>query len=338
MLSFDEALDRAGEIHKKRHVLLGNGFSIACRPDCFSYGRLLDQADLTGLSVDGLELFSSQGTTDFEQVVRALRIAARMAEFYESSDVDLANRFASDADLLKEILAQTLASRHPDNVGSIELEEYAAARNFLANFDHFFTLNYDLLLYWALMQDDEPVLPRNDGFSADPDDGDAPWVIWNDYRQDRQNVYFIHGGLHLYAEGATLRKITFARTGIALVDQIREQLADGTFPLIVTEGTSEEKHAAILHHGYLAKCLRSLATCQGSLFVHGHSLDPNDRHVFRGVVEGKYKALFVSLHGDADSESNRAIRARAEVLATERPERKPLLVDFYDADSAALWG
>lgn len=337
MLSFEEALTSAGEIHSKCHVLLGNGFSIACRPDCFSYARLLDQADLTGLSVDGLELFASEDTADFEQVVRALRVAARMVQFYESSDVELASRFSADADLLREILARTLAGKHPDHVGSIEAEEFAAARVFLANFDHYFTLNYDLLLYWALMQDGEPQLPRNDGFRNDPDDDEVPWVVWNEYRQDRQNVYFVHGGLHLYSEGATLRKITFSRTGVALVDQIREQLADGTFPLIVTEGTSDEKRAAILHHGYLAKCLRSLATCEGSLFIHGHSLDPNDRHVLRGIVEGKFKALFVSLHGDPDSEGNRAIRVRAEALADERPDRKPLAIDFYDADTAAVW-
>ena len=56
-----------------------------------------------------------------------------------------------------------------------------------------------------------------------------------------------------------------------------------------------------------SKCLRSLATYYGSLFVHGHSLDPNDRHVLRGVVEGKFKALFISLHGDPESETNREI-------------------------------
>jgi Domain of unknown function (DUF4917) len=47
----------------------------------------------------------------------------------------------------------------------------------------------------------------------------------------------------------------------------------------------------------LAKALRSLATCEGSLFIHGHSLDSNDRHVLRGIAEGKFKALFVSLYG-----------------------------------------
>ena len=338
MLSFPQALERSAEVKGKRHLLLGNGFSIACRPDSFSYGQLLAEADLNPLSVSGHELFEHEETVDFERVIRSLRTAARMADFYGTSDPSLAARCGADADHLKDILAATLAKKHPENVGEISEAEYRSARDFLANFDHFFTLNYDLLLYWALMQELEPAIDHNDGFASDPDDEDAPWVVWSDYRQDGQTVYFLHGGLHLYAQGATLRKLTFSRTGIALIDQIRDQLDEGAFPLIVTEGSSQEKHAAILHHAYLAKCLRSLASCSGSLFIHGHSLDENDRHVLRGIIEGKYKALFVSLHGDPQNESNTAIQARAQALADERPSRKPLAVEFYDADSAATWG
>jgi hypothetical protein len=338
MLTFEEALDRAQKIHRKRHLLLGNGFSIACRPESFSYGRLLNEADLTALSVSGEELFANEGTSDFEAVIRALRTAARMIEFYKTRDRKLAKQIADDAACLKEVLATTLASRHPDYVGAISDEEYQAVRLFLSHFGHFFTVNYDLLLYWALLQNLEPKLAHDDGFRADPEDLDAPWVAWNDYHQYGQNVYFLHGGLHLYAGGSTLRKLTFKRTDIPLMDQIRTQLDDEVFPLIVTEGTSEEKHAAILHHGYLAKSLRSLASCEGTLFIHGHSLDPNDRHILRGIVEGKFKAIFVSLHGDPDSSSNQAIRGAAEALAVERPDRKPLLVEFYDASSATVWG
>jgi hypothetical protein len=338
MLTFEEALVGADGIHKKRHLLLGNGFSIAARPDSFRYGRLLEEADLTALSVPGAKLFASEGTSDFEGVIRALRTTSRMVDFYKTRDRGLAKRLADDAERLKEILAATLASKHPDYVGAISDEEYGAARRFLGHFERFFTLNYDLLLYWALLQDLEPKLRHDDGFRADPDAPDAPWVAWNDYNQYGQNVYFVHGGLHLYADGATLRKLTFKRTDIPLMDQIRNQLDDGVFPLIVTEGTSEEKHAAILHHGYLAKCLRALTSCEGSLFIHGHSPDPNDRHVLRGIVEGKFKAIFVSLHGNADSRANRAIRRAAETLAAGRPEKKPLMVEFYDAGSAVVWG
>ncbi len=338
-LSFAEALERSSEVHAKlRHVLLGNGFSIACRADCFKYENLLDEADLSDLSVVGIDLFKSESSNDFESIIRALRAAARMADFYRTTDPKLAARFRSDADNLREILAKTLARRHPDHVGSIKSAEYEAARVFLANFDHFFTLNYDLLLYWTLLQQIEKV-EYDDGFRSDPDDPDAPWVAWNSYNQYRQKIYFIHGGLHLYAEGATLKKLTFKRTGEALLKQIRSQLKLGAFPLIVTEGTSQEKHAAILRHAYLGKCLRSLASCGGSLFIHGHSLDDNDSHVLRAIVEAKYKAIFVSLHGSPESEDNRAMRLRAEALAARRqPGQAPLAVHFYDADSAAVWG
>ena len=337
MLTFEEALENAEQKHKKRHLLLGNGFSIAARPESFSYGRLLDEADLSGLSISGEELFASQSTSDFEAVIRALRTTARMILFYKTRDRSLAKQLTADADCLKEVLAATLARKHPDYVGAILNEEYQAVRRFLGHFERFFTVNYDLLLYWALLQDLEPKVRHDDGFRADPDDLDAPWVAWNDYQQYGQNVYFLHGGLHLYTDEATLRKLTFKRTDIPLMDQIRAQLDDGVYPLIVTEGASVEKHAAILRHGYLAKSLRSLASCEGSLFIHGHSLDSNDRHILRGVVEGKFKAIFVSLHGSPASQSNQGIQRAAEALAAERPEKKPLEVEFYDAGSAAVW-
>jgi hypothetical protein len=339
MLDFGEALDCSAEIHANRHLLLGNGFSIACRADCFTYGRLLDEADLSRLSVDGPALFASEGTTDFEEIINSLRVAGRMATVYESSDPDLAARLAADADLVKAALADTLARNHPDNVGDIEIEKYKGAREFLANFGHIFTVSYDLLLYWALMQEMEPHFKADDGFRQDRDEPDADWVRWDSYKPFSQNIYYLHGGLHLFEEGPTLKKLTFSRTGIALIEQIRTALDHEAYPLVITEGTSPEKFARIRHNDYLAKGLRSLATCQGSLFIHGHSLANNDAHVFRAVgSEGRFKALFVSLHGDVDSETNLAIRGRAAAIAAERPPGRDLAVHFYAADSAAVWG
>ncbi len=95
----------------------------------------------------------------------------------------------------------------------------------------------------------------------------------------------------------------------------------------------------IRHNDYLSKGLRSLAACGGSLFVHGHSLAENDAHVYRAIgEEGKFSALFVSLHGDPDSEDNEAIRQRAEMIAAQRSPKSPLVANFYDADSAQVWG
>jgi len=43
ILTFDQALKQA-ENYGKRHLLLGNGFSIACAPDIFHYGSLFEEA------------------------------------------------------------------------------------------------------------------------------------------------------------------------------------------------------------------------------------------------------------------------------------------------------
>jgi ATP-dependent exoDNAse (exonuclease V) alpha subunit len=106
---------------------------------------------------------------------------------------------------------------------------------------------------------------------------------------------------------------------------------------VITEGASLEKLARIRRNDYLARGLRSLANCQGSLFVHGHSLAENDRHVLRAVVEGKFKAIFVSIHGNSGDAETHQIQDRAASLAAERPAKKRLEVDFYDAESASVW-
>ena len=309
------------------------------RPDCFTYGRLLDEADLSDLSVDGPALFAAEDTTDFEEIINSLRVAARMVSFYESSDPQLAARLMEDAERVKAALANTLARNHPDYVGEIEPGEYEHARRFLSNFGHIFTVSYDLLLYWALMQEMEPEIKSDDGFRQDHDEPDAEWVSWDTYSGGgySQNIYFLHGGLHLFEEGPVLKKLTFSRTGIALIDQIRDALDAETYPLVITEGASLEKLARIRRNDYLARGLRSLAACQGSLFIHGHSLAESDRHVLRAVVEGKFKAMFVSIHGDPDDAENREIQERAALLAAERPTKKPLAMDFYDAESASVW-
>jgi len=49
ILTFKEALNDSAK-HSNRHLLLGNGFSIACKPDIFQYGKLFERADFTSFS------------------------------------------------------------------------------------------------------------------------------------------------------------------------------------------------------------------------------------------------------------------------------------------------
>lgn len=337
ILSFEEAIAQADEQGGKKHVLLGNGFSIACRPDRFTYGALLDEATFDDASTDLHSVFELLGTTDFERIIELLRLAATLGERY-GADSDLCDRLRADAAVVRAALATVLASRHPDYPWDVEDAEYEAAREFLSHFERIYTINYDMLLYWTVMQDMEPAVPRNDGFGT-PEDPEAPYVAWDPYTVFKtQRVFYLHGSLHLYDSGPELTKITWSRTGIPLVDQIREALEEGRFPLIVTEGTSEDKVDKILHSAYLNHAIRSFGSIHGSLFLYGLSLAPNDAHLLRRIEEGSTSMMYVSIFGDPESNANQQVISRAEALAQGRPAVRPLEVRFFDAQSAGVWG
>lgn len=338
LLTFDEALSDSTEVANEPHLLLGNGFSISCRPSAFNYGALLDEATFEAAHSDVRAVFELLGTTDFERVIELLRLAGALIDRY-GPESDLADRLRHDAEVVREALADTLAARHPNLPFDINDDEYSCARCFLSRFRKIYTLNYDMLLYWAVMQDLEPAVPTNDGFTA-AEDPDADYVVWEPYLDfGEQRLFFLHGGLHLYDAGAEISKITWSRTGIPLVDQIRGALAAGRYPLIVTEGNSQEKEAKILHNAYLNHAIRSFAKIQKTLFIHGHSLAASDEHIFRRIEEGKLDRVYISVFGDPDTPGNRAVMSRGELMATNRDRynNRSLAVRFYDASSAHVW-
>jgi hypothetical protein len=338
-MSFDEALAESREVANEPHLLLGNGFSIACRPDRFSYGALLDEATFDSAHGDVRAVFEMIGTTDFERVIEVLKITAALAEKY-GSEPEICERLRNDGRVVRETLANTLAARHPDLPFDVEEAEYAAARRFLSNFRKIYTLNYDMLLYWAVMQDVEPPVPTNDGFTT-AEDPDADYVVWEAYLDFRlQRLFFLHGGLHLYDTGSEISKITWSRTGVPLVDQIRQALAESRYPLIVTEGDTRDKEGKILHNAYLNHAIRSFAMIEKVLFVYGHSLAESDEHILRRIEEGKLERVYVSIYGDPSSAQNRGIIGRAQQMAAARvgPRAKSLAIRFYDAASAHVWG
>ena len=278
VISFRDALDRTNT--GKRHLLLGNGFSIALKPDIFTYEALYNDANFE--SVPHAEaIFDALGTRDFESVIKVLVDMSQVLTAYEDVPAGLIKQIEGDADLIKTILVNAIASRHPDRPHHVSGEEYAACRQFLSHFidSKIFTLNYDVLLYWTLMHEDvdELNLKCDDGFRAPEDDPDAPYVTWQDSQSP--SIYFLHGALHLFDGGHELQKYTWSRTDIPIVEQIRTALDENRFPLFVSEGHSIAKLTKIMHSAYLAKAVRSLESIQHNLFIFGHSLDESDNHI-----------------------------------------------------------
>lgn len=337
LMTFEEALADSARC-KKRHVLLGNGFSIACRPDIFLYGKLYDNADFSSLSSTAKLAFEALNTQDFEKVIKALRDATKILLRYSGGEA-LAATLAADADSLRELLVQTIAVSHPSWPGEISDAEYKACREFLTNFDNTYTLNYDLLLYWAHMHSqDSAALVSDDGFRKSEDDIDAGYVVWDSSHSHKQNLHFLHGALHIFDTGIEVQKYTWINTGIRLVDQIRDALKSDFFPVFVAEGTSNEKLERIRHNDYLAKGYRSFTEITGALFIYGHSLAPNDEHYLKRIEKGKLSHVYVGIYGDPNSDSNRQIIIRGKSLASARPPSRPMAVSFFDAGTAKVWG
>lgn len=320
---------------KQPHVLLGNGFSRACRDDLFSYQALYEQAEQAGLSADAKKAFKALGTTDFEQVMRMLKQASKLAKEYARPK--LAAMLAGHADELREVLVKTIADNHPSRPHDIPSKRYKACKEFLSNFADVYTVNYDLLLYWAVMQEEiEPQVEHDDGFRQ-PDGGPEEYVTWDVQKTNAQNIHYLHGALHLFDAGAELQKYTWSNTRIALIDQIRSALKADKYPLFVSEGTARSKLDRIQHSGYLNRAYRSFANIGGTLFIFGLSMAENDEHILKLIDCGKFNQVAIGLYGKPDSKGNKQIIARAAKFGTRRKGTPPTLV-YFDAASANVWG
>lgn len=183
------------------------------------------------------------------------------------------------------------------------------------------------------------ILPRfrtDDGFRHPQVEG-MPYMTWEPNNTRDQNIYYLHGALHVFDAGTEIQKYTWSNTGVRLTDQIREALASDKYPFFVAEGDTNQKLSRIRHSDFLARGRESFGRISGSLFIYGHSLAPNDEHYLslleqnRGIV-----SIFVSIYGDSATESNQAIIERALAMRTKRGE-ETLQVKFYDAESASVW-
>lgn len=352
VLSFADAIADSTQ-YSKRHLLLGNGFSIACRPDIFHYGSLFEQADFSAIP-RAQKVFEVLGTQDFELAIRSLENGAKTLPIYVEDGTASAEDMVADAQSLKDLLVSTVAGNHPDIPLDIPDEKFWACRQFLGNFlngskaGHVFTLNYDLLLYWTLMHDDMPFgdpinLNTKDGFGNDEDDPDTDYVVWHgETGAHGASIHFLHGALHLFDAGHELQKYTWVRRQERLVDQARAAINDDKFPLFVAEGTSQQKFSKIRHNAYLYQGLKVLTsnanTAKHCFFIFGHSLAANDHHILRRLGRGKFGKLYISLYGDPRAGVNQEIIHKAKEITHLRHDRNPLDVVFYDAASAEVWG
>lgn len=323
MKTYQQVLQELGD-EQNPCLLLANGFSQAWSPQVFNYANLLEKADF-GASSDVLRsLFAHFETFDFEKVMHQLLGAEAVTKAYGAAEA-LTQKIQEDQQVLEDTLIATIGATHPSRPNEVSADQFTAARTFVARYGSVYSLNYDLLLYWARNQELPPEgFTSDDGFRAErkwaPDDS-------------HQNVFFLHGGLHLYDTGDSIRKLAFKGSGESIIDQVRDNLAEGRFPLFVSEPTADKKKARIERNPYLSYGFRSLAEIDSSLVVFGHSVHENDKHIFDQVKRSGAGRIYVSLFGDENSPANVRTRANAAAFLM-KPGRT---VEFFSAESTPVW-
>lgn len=324
MLTFNEATESMDK-DEVASILISNGFSQAWNAEIFNYANLLEAANF-GKREDVIRpLFENLETYDFEAIMKQLVAAEIILAAYEA-DQELIDQISSDKEILKEALITAISDTHPDLPNEVTDTQFIAVRHFLSQFKGIFSMNYDLLLYWARNKND--LAPSN--YSTD--DGFRAELRWEGYDTD-QEVHFLHGGLHIYDSGSYIKKHVYTEAGESIIAQVRNNLDLGKFPLFVSEPTYQKKKQRIEHNPYLSYCFSALRELTGTLFIYGHSMNENDKHIFDQIRSSQLSKIFVSIYGDENTEEN----SRCMANALEYLHQHDVEVLFYQAESSPVW-
>lgn len=342
MMSYDKVLEAIKE--QKKYLLLGNGFSMAYNPERFSFTSLLDNAVDRGLITKTspiYKVFTEFDTKDFEEVVKLLETSTKVLKTYGVLSKADEKKILDDSKSLKKYLVDVITNNHPDKITEISDDEFFNSASFIKNFEKVYTLNYDLLLYWSCIklqsfieeeQIKDSVLDISDGF-YDPHEQTTDYVVFGNDNAS-QNIYFLHGGLHIFDKKSEIIKNTFSRTEKSLKEQTLENLNKDIYPIFVSEGTSEQKKAKIIHNAYLNHCnksLSSIGTKNSSLVIFGTLLKRNDMHIRKAILKSNIVNIYIGVSTESEAKEFDDFIEQSSKL------KKAKKVYFYDYRTAKVW-
>jgi hypothetical protein len=322
-------------------LLLGNGASIAIHPG-FNYASLRDVAKNNRLLTTADTVFGSYNTSNFEYVLEALDHGRRVNAALGTPQQNVIRAY----DEVRAALIEAVRHVHcgPDYVRR-HIRPLVA---FLKCFKTVVTFNYDLTLYWTMLEGNSQLGSTwfKDGFI----DGEfvAWWPSLRDARLPATGatlVFFGHGSLVL-GRDASGNEVKLAADqaspgwDTALLNTITAAWTNGTHtPLFVSECSSPEKLRAIRSSRYLSAVHdQVLGNLGESVVTYGFGFAQNDEHVLRAMAAQKKapKRLAVSVFtkqppGQQQAFCQYVLSAVRSALGTE------VRVDFFDHASAGCW-
>ncbi len=322
---------------KWNSLLLGNGASIALHPG-FGYPSLLEVARGQNLLPTSDTIFTSLNTTDFEQVLQV----CWHASIVNSALGQPVNPIAEVYREVRDALICSVRQVHclPDALG----DSLTQIGTFGAKFDIVVTFNYDLTIYWAMMQYNE----TNGVWFKDAFIDRVFDANWSRLRAaygvatGATLVFYAHGSLVL---GRLLfgqeYKLVAQQTALpdqtALLDTVTEAWRQGTStPLFVSEGTAASKFASIRRSPYLSTVYDDVLTTLGdAAVVYGLSFSANDQHIIEAIKRRPPRLLAISVFsGMPELEQQAYCHNITAKLQVHLPMTQ---VVFFDSQSSGCW-
>lgn len=109
-----------------------------------------------------------------------------------------------------------------------------------------------------------------------------------------QNVFFLHGSLHIYRDEHLIKKIT-QKQNRALYHRLVKIVQEEEEEIVcVLTDVSARKKKYINRNNYLKKCFEKLSQLSGNVVILGSSLSDNDKHIFQTINRPSIKKIYIS--------------------------------------------
>lgn len=314
----------------KDAILLGNGASIAVSPR-FAYPSLFQHANKNGMLPNEVQkLFAFFQTNDFELVLRLVWQASNVNIALQIPDASTRSAYLR----VRESLIQAVRDIHPEyNDVSVQLPNIYS---FLKGFNTVISLNYDLIVYWAMTYG----LGINDQHSFKDCFVNGYFdENWQRFREsigyhDRSIslVFYPHGSLIL-CRNTVEQESKINAQGVGLLGSILSLWqGEQVIPLFVSEGNVNQKVSAIQNSYYLSTIYREVFPApKDNITIYGWGFGDQDIHILRKMAYSGIRRVAISVFGNDQAYCNRSYQIVRESLGPY------IHVDFFDCQSNGCW-
>lgn len=257
---------------KQKSILLGNGFTIACI-----------------------------GKENFNQK----KIINNVHKFFKNRN-NIKN-ITNIEDYIYKIetkFIETLYELLPDNKISNLTNGNTVFSEFLKNFENYFTLNYDPILYYLSIRLNK--LP-NKNFSNDGFRSSKKGFYW--YESKMQNLFYLHGAFHLIknVDGKIKKIVRDNFNNISLLDKIKNEWSKGAKPHIIISSDYISKNLKLTNKDYsqyLKYCFDKFCNIKGILVTVGVSFSKSDTHILEAIINNqKLSKIYIGYYNDYEKEN-----------------------------------